>query len=179
MAETKQKIVGGRGIEFQHFANRVVQGFMLMAPTNGSTQATGTGASDYNVNITAGILAVGSTVKEMTVQADYDLEHASTGSGILTLNQARVYDYVAYRSPGDGVVYLKMFKGTIADTLAAAVPVTDTEIEATMATGTYWMRIGRTTIERDGDTSISQTYDNTLRNTMIPGTVHYGTNPLA
>lgn len=175
MAETKQKVVGGVGVEFAIFANYIIEGMLLSAPTTSSTQTTGNGASDYNVDIAPGLLAVGSTVKEYAAQADFSL---GTDSPEMVAGQSRVYDIVAYRSVGDGNVYLKVFKGAAATT-GQQQPPTDASIEASLAAGTYWMRVGRVTVNRTGDTTVTQTQDNTVRNTLVPGTVHYGVNPLS
>jgi hypothetical protein len=176
MSETRKLVVGGRGIEFAHFANRVIQGMRVKAPTTGSTQATGaSGTLDGNVDIEWGMLAVGSQVAEYAVQADFAV---ADGDGIIQVGEAIVIDIVAYVSKGDNEIYLKVFTGAAALT-ASAVGPTDAEIEAYFAADTSWMKIGQTKIERDADTTVVQTYDNTVRNTLVPGTVHYGTNPLA
>lgn len=176
--EAKQKLIGGRGVEFEHFGNRVIQGMLVGIPTNASTQAAGAnGASDFNVNISAGMLACGNEIKEYVLQEDFAIENAATPSAI-QVGEAKVYDIVAYKSRANGTVYLKVFAGAAA-LAASAVPPTDAEIEAAFASDTYWMRIGRTKVTRSADTTLAQTYDNTVRNTLVPGTVHYGTNPRA
>lgn len=175
MSETKQKIIGGVGIEFHHFANRVIQGMAVKAPTNASTQGTGTsGTLDGNVDIEWGMLAVGSQVKEYAVQADFAV---IDGDGIIQTGEAIVIDIVAYLSKGDNVIYLKAFAGAAALAANAVCP-TDAQIEAYFAVDTAWMKIGQTKISRTADTTLVQTYDNTVRNTLVPGTVHYGSNPL-
>lgn len=164
--------VYGRGIEFERFfKTRVVQGLLFGPPTTGSTQATGTGASDYNVNISHGLAVVDGVGYELAAQADYDLGHASTGSGILADGESIVYTFLLYRSQGDGLVYLKKIAGTIALT-AAVVPVTDAEIDALFPEGTIWMRLADCTVNRTGDLTLTQTYDNLVRNLQNPPTVH-------
>lgn len=172
--ETAKRLTGGRGVEFQHFANRIVQGMMVLTPTNASTQATGTGALDLNVDIELGILAVGSTVREYDAQADYALLNES---GALVDGESLIMAIVAYKSRGDNTIYLLNVKGAAAITGSQVAP-TDAEIEVSFAADTYWMKIAEVTVNRTGDTSVTQSQDNTVRNTLVPGTVHYGTNPL-
>ena len=171
--ETRQKLIGGQGVEFQHFANRIIEGMLMLAPSSASTQATGAGTLAVRVNINAGLQAVGSTVKELAAQADLVLFNAAT---VLTTGQSVVFDIVAYRSKGDGLVYQRTFRGTAATTGSEVAP-SDASIEAALEADTAWMRISRTTVNRTGDTTVTQTYNNTVRNTLVPGTVHYGTNP--
>jgi len=173
--ETKQLLVGGRGVEFQHFANRVIQGLQFADGTTGSSQATGaSGAYAVRVDIAWGMLAVGSVVKEEVARADVAVD---SGSGVLASGEARYYDFVYYRSRGNGTVYFKIVKGAVAVS-ASAVPPTDAEVEAYFDDDTAWMRVARLKVIRSGDTALTLTFDHTVRNTLVPGTVHYGENPL-
>jgi hypothetical protein len=178
MSETKQRLIGGRGVEFQHFANRVITGMLVGAPTTASEQATGaTGNLTVSVNIAAGLLSVGSIVKEYAAAADYTI-FATAASPIPNLSEV-YFDIIAYKSVGNNTIYLKVVQGIVAVTTVGAVVPTDAVIEAYFETGTPWMKVGRTLVKRTGDTTLVQSYDNTVRNTLVPGTVHYGTNPLA
>jgi len=176
--ETKKLLVGGVGVEFQHFANRVIDGYRILTPTTASSQATGAGAYAVRANIDWGILAVGSQVKEVAAQADVSIE---SGTGVLVLNEWKVYDIVNYLSRGDNVIYQKVFGGTKNTTQALALAgiQTDAQIEAAFAPNTAWMKVGRVIVNRSADTVLTVTFDNTIRNTLVPGTVHYGVNPLA
>jgi hypothetical protein len=174
MSESRKKHIGGRGMELDPLnANRVIDGMLAVVATTASTQATGTGASDYNCNLSAGECIVGGKVKRNEAAvADIDLDHASTGSAILTLNYARIYDLVYYKSIANDTIYLRVFKGAIATTAAAAVAVTDAEIDAYLPAGTPYIRVARVTVERTGDTAVTLTYDNSIRNTGVPETIH-------
>lgn len=176
--ETKQKLIGGQGVEFEHFANRIITGMLVGAPTTPSSQATGTtGDLEVFVNIAAGMLSCGSVIKEYAAQADYTI-FASAASNIPSLSEA-YFDIIAYKSIGDNAVRLLVVQGEVAVTATGAVGPTDAAIQLFFAETTPWQRIGRTLVKRTGDTTLVQTYINTVRNTLVPGTVHYGTNPLS
>ena len=157
-------IVGGVGVESQIFQNRVIEGMLVGVPTTASTQVTGTGAYDYNVNIATGLLAVDGTVKEYAAQVDYDVGSGAVAN--LIVGQSMVYSIIAYKSRGDGAVYMKSVPGAAATTGAQVAP-TDAVIEAGLATGTFWWRLADVTINRTGDTTVTQSQNNTVRPTLI------------
>jgi len=157
-------IVGGVGVESQIFQNRVIEGMLVGVPTTPSSQVTGAGAYDFNADIATGLLAVDGTVKEYAVQADYDV--GSGAAAILIVGQSVVYSIIAYKSKGDGVVYMKSVQGVVATTGLQVAP-TDAAIEANLADGTFWYRLANVTVNRTGDTTVTQSQDNTVRPTLI------------
>lgn len=158
-------VVGGEGHEFQLFGNRIVQGMLVGAPTNASTQVTGTGAYDYNVNIAAGLLVCNDVVKEYAAQADYDVDHGAAAN--LVVGQSIVYSIVAYRSKGDGEVRLLSIPGVVATTGSQVAPPTAT-IEAKLADDTFYFKVADVTFNRTGDEAVTYSVNNAVRPTMVP-----------
>lgn len=155
-----EQLHGGFALESETRANLVHHGMLVGAPTNASTQVTGTGASDYNVNIAAGILAVDGTIKEYAAQADYDL--ASSATGLLASGESFIVSIVAYKNILTGVVGLRNFAGAAATTGAQVAP-TDAEITAGFGANTVWYRLADCTVNRTGATTVTQSYNNTVR----------------
>lgn len=164
-------VVGGQGTEFQMFQNRVVEGMLVGAPTNASTQATGTGASDYNCNIAAGILVCNGKKTEFAAQADYDIGTATTGNAILANGQSMVVSLVVHCSVITGLVTLQAIRGTIATTGSQVAP-TKATIEAKLAPNTFWFKLADVTVNRTGDTTVTQSYNNLVRPCLVPEIVN-------
>lgn len=157
-------IVGGIGIEFDVTRNRVLQGVLVTAPTTASAQLTGTGNGSYRVDITPGLVIVDGKVKEVATAADQLLEAAGD---ILDSGQSIVYTIVYYRSISGGVIYQRTFAGAPALTGSQVAP-TDVEIEANLASGTVWFAVAEVTVNRTGDTTVTQSQNNTVRPTWVP-----------
>lgn len=162
-------VLGGMGVEAFINKNRVVQGLLVGAPSTASTQATGTGASDFNANITAGLLVVDGVLKEYAAQADFDV--ASSVAQQMASGQSRIYSIVAYRSTGTGDVALRVFAGAAATT-GEQVPVTRETIVDGFSVDTSWFEIARVTVNRTADQTLTQTYDNSVRPVLVAKTVH-------
>lgn len=169
MSNMAKNPIGGVGVETQLLNNRVITGMMVGAPSTASTQATGTGASDFNVNIAAGILAVDGHPIEFAAQADFDL--ASAGAALMASGQSILVDIVAYRSVADGVIRLRGIRGAAATTGSQVAP-TDAEIDAKIEAP--WWRLARVTVNRTGDTTVTQSYSNVVRPACIVLTNHRG-----
>ena len=116
-------------------------------------------------------MAVDGQVKEYAAQADYDVAHAGTGSALLTSLYSRVYTIVAYVNPADGLPALRVIVGVAALTPAQVAP-TDAAIDAEFADAVPWYRIAEVTINRTGDTTVTQSQVNSVRPSGIPKTVH-------
>lgn len=162
-----EKLHGGFALEAETRANLVHQGMLVGTPTTGSTQATGAGASDFNVDITPGILAVNGKVKEFAAQADFDL--ASAGSAIITNGQSIVVSIVAYQNVVSGAIGLRTFRGAAATT-GSEEPISDADITAGFGSNTVWYRLANVTVNRTGDTTVTQSHDNTARPSGIYAT---------
>jgi hypothetical protein len=146
------------------FENQV-KGAFVVAPTSASTQAAGTGAYDYNVNILDGIYVIGEEIKQQDKTADYDLDHGTVAN--LIVGKSVVYSLVVFLNSFDGVVYLKSLRGAIAVT-ANILPLTDTEIEAMLGADTQWFRLADCQVNRTADEVLTQAYDNKVRPTGQP-----------
>jgi hypothetical protein len=154
-------IATGASIGAMIFENKV-DGAFVVAPTTPSTQATGTGAFDYNVNILDGLYVVCGEIKQQDLVANYDVDHGSTGNAILIVGESVVYSLVVFLNSFDGIVYLKALRGTIAVT-ANVLPLTDAEIEAMLGVDTQWFRLADCQVNRPSDTACTQTYNNKVR----------------
>ncbi len=158
----------GESLSHQHFfKTRIVYGMIPATPTNASTQATGTGASDFNVDFKAvstgspaGLILVDGKAAQFAAQADFDV--ASSAAQQMASGQSRVYTIIAFLNLHDQVIYLKSVAGAAATTGAQVAP-TDAEIDALLAPGTVWMKICNVTVNRTADTTVTQTYDTTVR----------------
>ena len=160
-------IAGVINPEYNLNRNRIVQGLLIGVATTASTQVTGDGASDINVNISAGILLLDGQVKEYAAQADYALYNATPA---MDAGESIIISLVAYRSLGDGVLRLRSVVGAAATTGSQVVP-TNVEIEALFETGTYWFRLANITVNRTADTTLTLSYDNTVRPLLIFPTI--------
>lgn len=162
--------MGGSGSEFDLHQNQVV-GMLVGAPTTGSTITDSTDAHDFNVNIATGIMVVDGVVLEFAAQADYDISHSSSAVPTdMGTGYSIVYSIIAYKSLGDAVVRLMVVAGDVALD-AAALPATQATIEALLAEGTPWFELARTKVKRTAATTLTQTYDNTVRPLQIPDAV--------
>lgn len=159
----------GSEAEFDYTLNRVEQGVLYGPPTTASTQATGTGAYDYNVNRSHGIITVEGKRLELAAAADVDL--ANGGTAILASGESIYYTQVAYLLPGAAAPAIRQFAGTIALT-AAAVPKTDAEINASFGPDVPWFRLADLKVNRTGDTTNTQAYNNLVRPSGIPPTIN-------
>jgi hypothetical protein len=157
------------GPEAEHFRNRIATGMLVGAPTSASTQVTGTGASDFNANISAGILAVDGVVREYAAQADYAI--ATSAAQQMAAGQSRVYTVVAYINPADGLPALRVVAGAAATTGDQVAP-TDAVIGAEFADNVPWYRVAEVTVNRTADTTITQSANNAVRPSGIPIGAH-------
>lgn len=144
---------------FAHaFRNWVPQGLRVKAPTNAST--IGAAAHDFNLDIDWGIAVVGGTVKEFDAVADYDLSNSgSAPPADLPEGSSVVYSVVLLKSD---IVRTRMFRGTPAVT-GIEQPMSDADIKANFGDEVEAFEIGRTTINRTGTATLTQTYDNAVR----------------
>jgi hypothetical protein len=142
----------------QHNRNHV-QGGMVKDPTTGSTQASGVGNTDWNVDIDAMVVVVGGVAKHFEDQADYDVHSGSLLTGLSNGNSV-IAALVAKNV--SGTVSLAVVKGTAATTGSQVAP-TDAEIQAGVGAGNDWVKLAEITINRTGDTTVTQSQDNTKR----------------
>ena len=162
-------VVGVINPEWNLNRNRVVHGLLVSAATTtASSQITGDGATDVNVDIAAGILMVDGQAKELAYQDSAALADATP---LMDAGESGVVAIVAFRSQGDGVVRLRNING-VAATTGAQVALPDADIAALFGNYTYWFKIADVTVNRTADTTLTETYDNTVRPLLVGATVH-------
>jgi hypothetical protein len=172
--------VYGQGLSHDQFFNtRVIQGMAYGTATTVCVQATGTGAYHYHVNLhpmggaaaPGGIIILDGLVSQIAAAADINLGSGTTGNAILANGQSIVYAIYYYRSLADNVIRQGIYAGAVALTAAVVAP-TNAQIEATLATGTVYLRTVNVTINRTGDIdTMTFVYDHTVRNLQHPATV--------
>jgi len=134
------------------------EGLLAGAPTTPSAQTTGAAETAWRVDLAAGLVAVGGVKKEFAAEADRVL-HDTTE--LVENGESAVAAIVAELEAG--AVALINVKGAAATTGTQVAP-TDAEIEAALSTaGNPWVKICECTVNRTGDTSLTQTQDNTKR----------------
>jgi hypothetical protein len=137
--------------------NRVSTGLTAGAPTTGSSQLTGTGATTWNVNVAAGVVVVAGVAKDLAAAADTSI-HASTQ--LVTNGQSCIAALVAKNV--SGTISVVAVKGSAATTGAQVAP-TDAAIQTAVGAGNAWVKLAECTINRTGDTTVTQSQDNSKR----------------
>lgn len=134
-----------------------VQGLTCLAPTNASTVATGdTGAMDWNVDVTEGFVVVNAVEAAFAVDADFDV--LSAASPIVD-GESIVGALVA--SEASGTTSLEVVNGAAATTGTEVAP---TDAEITTGVGhARWVKVAELTINRTGDTTVTQSQANAAR----------------
>lgn len=142
------------------FLNIQIEGGMCKPPTTASTQVTGTGASDYNIDVTQLSAIWNGKEFEQSPQADLSLDANATN--ILTLGQARYYAYILYLDKFTQTLKTLLVKGTIA-AVASVAKVTVAQIQAQIGTSNPFIILWEARVHRDADTTVAQTYLNASR----------------
>jgi hypothetical protein len=135
----------------QNSAGRVFHGGLVTDPTTASTQLTGAGGvTEWRVNVSAAEAVVGGVEQVVAASAD-EVIHDTTN--LLDAVGKACYAVVVLDKNG-GTVSIASVKGTAAVAASAVVP---TDAEITTAIGhANWIKLARCYIERDGDTSVTQ-----------------------
>jgi hypothetical protein len=142
-----------------HMQNRL-DGCLVLAPTTPSAQAAGIGNTTWSVDIGDGIKIVNAVALNQVEQADLVVHAGSLLAG-LTVGRSCIAAIVAYGVSGT----LLVVKGTPAVTGTQVAP-TDAEIQTAvdlLTPDAPWVKLGESTINRTLDTTVTQTYDNTVR----------------
>lgn len=160
-------VIPGEAPESGTFRNCVMQGLFVNAPTTASAQLTGTGNGSYRVDITQGIVHVDGYIAEAAAAADLLLE---TAGNIMASGYSKVYTVIYWAHPSTGVISRKIVGGTAALTGAQVAPTT-AEIEAVIPDGAYWVPVANVTMNRTGDTTVTQSQVNTVRPSLLAKTV--------
>jgi hypothetical protein len=148
-----------------HFRNFVLHGILTIAPTTGSTQATGAaGITVLLVNCNAGEVCVNGVIASFVAEVDRVLHNSTVYTGVdsSTLTEGRDA-YVTIVAKNDtGTVTLANVKGPTA-THGAAVPASDAQIQTFLGAGVAWIKVAEVLVYRDTDTTVAQTQSNAVR----------------
>lgn len=140
------------------FNDRLMTGGLVKAPTTPSAQLTGAGATTWNVNTDALVAVMDAVTKELVAQADVVIHSATQ---LLTNGQSAIAA-VVLKVAANGTASIVTVKGAAATTGAQVAP-TSAAIQTAVGAGLPWMKLGETTLNRTGDITVTQTYDNTKR----------------
>lgn len=142
-----------------HEANRVIEGGLVGDPTTGSSQLTGTGNTDWNANIAEAVVCVGGVVEHLAAAADFDVHSGSFLTGLAD-GSSCIAAIVAKNV--SGTVTIDKVVGTPAVTGSQVAP-TDAEITAAIGASNPWVKIAEITLNRTGDTTVTESQDNGFR----------------
>jgi len=142
-----------------HLKNQVLFGVQVGTPTTGSSQGAGVGNTDWNVNITAGMVVVDGVAAQLAAQVDYNVH---TGSMYTNLHSGDSAIATILAQNSSGTVTMVVVKGTAAVTGSQVAP-TDAEIQTALGAGVSWVKIAEVLLNRTGDATVTQSEDNTKR----------------
>lgn len=131
-----------------------VHGLRADAPTTASTQATGAGNTAWRLNVAAGVAKLGAAAKDFAAQADLVVH---SGSQLLANGQSCTAALVVKNVAG--ALSMVAVKGAAAATGSQMAP-TDSAIQAAVGAGHDWVKVCEATLNRTGDTAVTQTQDN-------------------
>lgn len=136
-----------------------VEGGIVKDPTTPSAQLTGTGNTTWSCDIEALFSAVAGVGFESAVQADVAIHSGSFLTGLV--NGASCIAAVVLKNVA-GTVTQAIVVGTPATTGSQLAP-TDAEIQAAVGAGNEWVKIAECTLNRTGDTTVTETQNNLVR----------------
>lgn len=150
----------------------VMDGLVVSDPTTPSTQASGVGNTDWNVDVSAGVAVVNDVEKAWAAQADFDVH-----SGSLLLADGESVAGFMVMSEASGTVTMSAVLGAAATTGTQVAP---TDAEITTAIGhSNWQKLAAILLNRTGDTTVTQSQDNASVRQPFVGTLQSGlTNEL-
>jgi len=143
----------------QHEANKVLAGGLIKTPTTSSAQLTGTGNTTWNIDVEAIAAVVGGDAVDIAVNADESIHGGSFLTGFT--NGSSCIAAVVLKNVS-GTITLVTVKGTPATTGSQVAP-TDGEIQTAVGAGNAWIKIAEATLNRTADTTVTESFDNTLR----------------
>lgn len=147
-------------LEVGKLNNVLVDGGVVKAPTNASTQLTGAGVTEWRVDVEALTAIVNSVNGQVAIAAD-EVIHDTTE---LVEDGESCYAY-ALLSENAGTIALEYVKGAAAVTGLQVAP-TDAEVLAGV-TGTNWVKLALCLINRTGDTTVTQSQDLSVRGMLV------------
>jgi hypothetical protein len=151
--------------------NRILSGLLVTDPTTPSSQETGAVSAVFNINITEGYGIAAGLIsdQEYAGTTDVDVEQSYTAVPVLEVGQSVVLAVILRAEIGEepGSSVNAVF-GTPATT-GSQVPPTDDEIKYALENDEFltlspeYARIALVTLNRTGDTTVTQSADNTWR----------------
>jgi hypothetical protein len=131
----------------------------LLEPTTPSSQLTGAGGFlTWNVDLSAGLVTCNGTVFQISEQADLAL---NSGTALVTNGQSCIAALIL-----DDTGVLRAVKGTAALTASVRAPTDaaiNTAVFNALGAGHEWIKLAECTINRTGDTTVTQSQNNLLR----------------
>lgn len=140
-----------------HERNKV-DGGAIDDPTTGSAQLTGTGNTTWSCDIEAMLVIVDGVMARIAAAADFAIHASSFLTGLVD-GASCVAAIVAKNV--SGTITVVAVKGTPATTGSQVAP-TDAEID-TAVSDVPWVKLGECTLNRTGDTTVTESQDNSLR----------------
>lgn len=144
-----------------HFRNSVRGACIVADPTTASTQATGAaGVTEVRVNVPAYQVIVNGVQKDFAAAADTVLHDTTVYTGLdsSTLTSGKSAIIAICAKNVSGTVTQVVVKGPTATTGSQVAP-TDAQINTALSS-VPWVKICEVTINRTGDTTITQSQNN-------------------
>lgn len=138
----------------------VIEGGYVGDPTTPSSQLTGAGNTTWNVDIAAIIGIVNAVEAAIAAAADTAIH---SGSKLLDNGQS-VFAWLVVSESGGSLAF-EAVKGTPATTDSQTIP---TDADITTGVGhANWMKLALCLLNRTGDTTVTQSQDNTYREPLV------------
>jgi hypothetical protein len=150
----------------------IMDGLIVSDPTTPSTQASGVGNTDWNVDVSAGVAVANSVEGAIAAAADFDVHSGS----LLLADGESVLGWLVITEAA-GTVAMEAVLGAAATTGTQVAP---TDAEITTAVGhSDWQKHSQILLNRTGDTTVTQSQDNAGYRQPFVGTLQSGlTNEL-
>lgn len=159
VADDLAALKGAMGIT-QTGGDGVVEGLRAEGPTTPSSQLTGTGNTTWNAgDIDAGWVCLDGVFKKFAAQTSFSI-HASSFLTGLTSGKSCIAAIVCKNVTG--TITMVAVKGTPATTGSQVAP-TSAEIQAAVGAGNHWAKVMECTLNRTGDTTVTESRDLTKR----------------
>jgi hypothetical protein len=138
----------------------VVEGLMAVDPSAPSTQASGVGSTVWNAgNIEKGWVEVSGVLEDFAAQANFNIHTGSFLTGLVDTFSCKA---AIVCKNEHGTVTMIAVKGAPALTANVVAP-TDAEIGTAVGAGHTWCKIMECTLNRTGDTAVTESRDLTKR----------------
>jgi hypothetical protein len=145
-----------------HHANSVQVGGLAIDPTTPSSQLTGTGNTTWNVDVDRLCGTVGGVAIDLAAAADFSIH---SGSYLANFADGNSCIAALVLKNVSGTITMVAVKGAAATTGTQVAP-TDGDIQTAVGAGNEWVKVAECTINRTGDTTVTESQDNTFRPTL-------------